>query len=221
MDLATVLQNLTIKRYASSRTIRLRVGEKGLLATAPKRVAQREILQFVEQNLGWIALNWQKVVKAKSGLQEGEIFLWHGVEMRMLRNEGYRKLRINIDEGIFEVPTSFDDAEAVQFLRGQARKYLVARTAILAAQFGFSYNRISIKDTSSRWGSCSADKNINLSWRLALAPVAVSDYVIIHELAHTVHLDHSDRFWREVLRCMPDYRMQRLWLKRNSKRLQI
>jgi predicted metal-dependent hydrolase len=221
MDLDTVLQHLQIKRYSSSRSIRLRVGEKGLLVTAPKRVAQREILQFVEQNLGWIAANWQKVVKAKSGLQDGETFLWHGTEMRMLRNESYRKLKLNLEESIFEVPTSFDDAEAVKFLRGQARKYLVARTAILAAQFEFKYNRIAIKDTSSRWGSCSADKNINLSWRLALAPQTVSDYVIIHELAHTVHLDHSDRFWAEVLRCMPDYRMQRLWLKRNSKRLQV
>ena len=80
-------------------------------------------------------------------------------------------------------------------LRHEAKRYLPIRLAALARQHGFHYNGVTIKDTSSRWGSCSNRKHINLSLLLMTLPWHLIDYVLLHELCHTVELNHSDRFW--------------------------
>ena len=98
-----------------------------------------------------------------------------------------------------------------------AARYLPAVTervhALNAAHFGKTVQRVKMSDTVSRWGSCSSRGNINLASRLLLAPPEVLDAVIIHELAHLVHADHSPRFWAEVARALPDYQRHDAWLK--------
>jgi len=84
---------------------------------------------------------------------------------------------------------------------------------------GKKYSRINIRDTKSRWGSCSAEGNISYSWRLILAPNSVLDYLVVHEVSHLVEMNHSINFWNEVETLMPNYKEFRSWLKLNGERL--
>jgi len=98
-------------------------------------------------------------------------------------------------------------------LRRQADVELRPRLAELAAEHGLAVTRVSIRGQRSRWGSCSPSGTISLNWRLAQLPPAVRDYVLIHELAHLRHLNHSARFWKEVARMCPGYTEARAWLR--------
>ena len=97
--------------------------------------------------------------------------------------------------------------------RKRARTQLEARAAYYAGLMGVTYNRIAIRAARTRWGSCSAQGNLNFHWKLILMPPEVLDYVVVHELAHRKEMNHSARFWAEVERILPDYKRRRKWLK--------
>lgn len=94
-----------------------------------------------------------------------------------------------------------------------AKEYFPKRAAYFKQFTGGSYNRITIRDQKTRWGSCSAKGTLSFNWRLMLAPPTVLDYVIVHELCHLTYMNHSAAFWRKVEAVYPDYRTARKWLK--------
>ena len=94
-----------------------------------------------------------------------------------------------------------------------AKEYCPKRAAYFKQFTGGSYNRITIRDQKTRWGSCSAKGTLSFNWRLMLAPPAILDYVIVHELCHLTYMNHSAAFWRKVESVYPDYRTARKWLK--------
>jgi hypothetical protein len=96
--------------------------------------------------------------------------------------------------------------------RRRARELVTETAQQEAPRVGASYRRIAIRDTRSRWGSCSSTGTLSFSWRLALAPRRILDYVVVHELCHLVHHDHSHRFWSLLGRVRPSYRDERSWL---------
>ena len=81
---------------------------------------------------------------------------------------------------------------------------------------GVSYGRITVREQKTRWGSCSAKGNLNFNWKLILMPEGILDYLVVHELAHRMEMNHSPAFWRVVEREIPDYRERRMWLKKNG-----
>ena len=105
------------------------------------------------------------------------------------------------------------------WLLQKAKLYLINRTKKLAKEHKKNINNISVKETNAQWGSCSSDNNISLSWRLYLMPIEASDYVIIHELAHIKHRDHSPDFWNEVQKMMPNYEDAYFWIKKHQKQI--
>jgi predicted metal-dependent hydrolase len=105
------------------------------------------------------------------------------------------------------------------FLKIEARNALVPAAEAFAAQLSKPIGRISLRDTRSRWGSCSGAGNLMFSWRLVMAPPAVLHYVAAHEVAHLQEMNHSQVFWDVVARLMPDYRIHRAWLKKHGAKL--
>lgn len=100
-----------------------------------------------------------------------------------------------------------------------AREYFPKRAAHFQQFTGGTYSRIIIRDQKTRWGSCSARGTLSFNWRLMLAPPAILDYVVVHELCHLSHMDHSPAFWQAVAAVCPDYQASRKWLKEHGQEL--
>lgn len=106
---------------------------------------------------------------------------------------------------------SLPEGDLVALFRSRANHW--------APILGVTFNRLSVKDQRTLWGSCTREGNLNFSWRLALAPDAVLDYLIVHELSHRAQMNHSRRFWEVVERACPGHRTHRRWLRRNGAEL--
>ncbi len=111
-------------------------------------------------------------------------------------------------------PISMDE---IRHLAEQALQYIPPRVNYFARLAGIEYGRITIRNQTSRWGSCSARGNLNFNCLLMLAPPDVIDYVIVHELCHRIEMNHSPRFWQEVGKILPDYKTQQKWLNEHGR----
>lgn len=110
-------------------------------------------------------------------------------------------------------------AEEIRSLANQALKVIPERVRYYAPLVGVTYGRITIRNQCSRWGSCSGKGNLNFNCLLMLAPSEVLDYVVVHELCHRKKMNHSQKFWEEVERIMPDYKARQKWLTENGQAL--
>jgi hypothetical protein len=125
-------------------------------------------------------------------------------------------------ENHFKLAESVQSASALAFerwYRGQARQILHKRVNFYACQYDLQYKKIGITSARTRWGSCSATGSLNFSWRLIMAPLEVVDYVVVHELVHTVFHNHAKRFWKKVEMIMPNHKEHRTWLRKNGQQL--
>lgn len=109
----------------------------------------------------------------------------------------------------------FTDQEKRRY-KEAAKKIFLEKTSYYADIMGVTYHRITIREQKTRWGSCSSQGNLNFNWKLILAPAKVQDYVVIHELAHRIEMNHSSNFYRVVADVMPDYKVWQTWLKVNG-----
>lgn len=109
--------------------------------------------------------------------------------------------------------------EELRTLAEQAARDLPARAARFAPLVGVRYGRITIRCQKTRWGSCSAQGNLNFNCLLMLCPEPVRDYVVVHELCHRLEMNHSPRFWAQVARVLPDYAVSRKWLRGEGQQL--
>ena len=133
----------------------------------------------------------------------------------VLRHQGW--IDKHIAEGKATVPP-LSEAE-IQKLIEEAKRVIPARVAHFAPIVGVSYGRVTIRCQKTRWGSCSSAGNLNFNCLLMLAPPAVLDSVVVHELCHRKEMNHSDRFYREVRRAYPEYDRHHAWLKQNGEAL--
>ena len=109
--------------------------------------------------------------------------------------------------------------EQLQMLARQARQTIPEHAAHFAPLVGVTYGRITIRNQRTRWGSCSAKGNLNFNCLLMKAPPEVLDYVVVHELCHRLEMNHSPRFWAQVERVLPDYKVSRKWLREHGNEL--
>ncbi len=211
-----------ISRSRRARRLSLSVSrlDGGARLTAPAACSRTEIRAFLAAHQTWLA---EAVARAPAPapLTDGAVIPFEGRPIRLRHAPGRRGVALAPDEPALLVggaPAALG-RRALVWLREQARAALSARSAVHARALGVTVARLSIKDTRSRWGSCSATGAIAYSWRLILAPPDVLDYVAAHEVAHLRELNHSARFWALVAERRPDWRCQRDWLKRHGAEL--
>lgn len=97
--------------------------------------------------------------------------------------------------------------------QNQARRIFSEKAAYWAETMGVDYGTITVRSQTSRWGSCSSRGNLSFNWRVILMPQEIQDYVVVHELAHRIEMNHSERFWKQVERYLPEYKNYRKWLR--------
>lgn len=206
------------------RTLVLRLGEAGLEAHAPLGMPTVEVEAFLAEKRQWIQKHLTRQEEAQSwaeGFQfrHGGRFMYRGHVMGLLLGAAKTTL---VERGGYPVLYAAlrEDASEIRvrgFLRGwlaaQAAKTYPGRVALLAQKTGVAPSAVHLTDAVSFWGQCDSRGVIKLSWRLVLFDEAVSDYVIAHELAHLVHMDHSPWFWALVARVDPGYKKHEAQLK--------
>lgn len=205
-----------LRRSTRARRFSLRISNtSGVVSlTLPKRASARAALSFASDNEGWLRQNLQKRPEQVVPVFGGTILL-DGTEVRL--QQGDRRSPV-LENGILAVAGQEDalPARLRGYLKTRARNRFSVAAQGYAQQLGQEVSRISIRDTRSRWGSCTTDGNLMFSWRLAMAPIAVQNYVAAHEVCHLIEMNHSPAYWRLVEQIFPDYKSQRNWLKSNG-----
>lgn len=216
----TVDQLIRSKR----KTLALIVKPDGsLIVRAPLRASRKSIQEFVKKNRGWIEKNRAKALAAlppaPTQYVAGERFVYLGTAYPLEIVSGQQE-HLLLDESFKLAESAQSDAAPAfeRWYREQARQILQERVDFYARRYGLQYKRIGITGARTRWGSCSSTGSLNFSWRLVLAPLEVVDYVVVHELVHTVIHNHSKQFWDRVESIMPDYKECRKWLRKNGQR---
>ena len=210
---------LILRRSAQAKRISLRISQLDgrVTLTMPKRLAEREALDFARSKEGWI----RKHLEARgedAAVGIGSEIPLGGNMYPVIAGTG-RRVQIT-PEGIFVPgPVERVGKRLGAHLKEIARDRLAGASDDYAARLGRSYNRLSLRDTRSRWGSCTSDGGLMYSWRLIMAPPEVLDYVAAHEVAHLAQMNHSQAFWDEVTRIYGDYAAARGWLRRHGSTL--
>ncbi len=150
----------------------------------------------------------------------GEGFLYLGRSYR-LKLVGDQTSPLLLKDGYFclraDSGTAFDaDAAFKEFYREKGKQRIPARVAYYQDRMGVQSRAVKIIDLKNRWASCSPDHSVNFHWKCMMAPLTVLDYIIVHELAHLIHSNHTEAFWNEVDKVIPDYRDRKEWLRING-----
>ena len=210
------------------KTVAIYILDDGVEVRAPLKMSKYEIDRFVASKEKWIT---DKLVKRQEQLGQREMFtlnygsgvLYRGKEYPIAAKNGNR---VGFDDVVFYMPPDLSPedikAACVQIYRMLARRDLTEKTLAFAKRMGgtMPYD-VKINGAKTHWGSCSARKSINFSWRLIMADDDVIDYVVVHELAHMKEMNHSARFWAIVESILPDYKARQARLKELQKRLGI
>ena len=170
--------------YSRRSTLGLEIKADGrVCARMPGGIPNQAVMDFIKERQDWIVQKWFMIMERRRQEQSRPV-------------KDYEK-----------------DPELEKLYRKKAKMQLENRCAYFAKRMEVDYNRIAVRAAKTRWGSCSAQGNLNFHWKLVLMPPEILDYVVVHELAHRKEMNHSQRFWAEVERILPDYKARRKWLK--------
>jgi len=216
---------VVFRRNARARQYVLRLRSDGTVTvTLPARGSKAEAWRFVRTRISWIERQWLKLqarpVVPKSWPPGTEILLrGEAFPLEVVEESGHHLLRIGGES--IRMSQSSDDLRKVAeaLLRKLAARELPGRVMELAAREDIAVREVTVRNQSSRWGSCSVAGRISLNWRLIQMPPAVRDYIILHELMHRREMNHSARYWQEVEKVCPDYRENERWIKTHAARL--
>jgi len=216
IDGEAVPVTLKLNRRARRLIVRVHPSTGEVTVVAPSKRELEHALDFARKETGWIARQ-RADVPAVVPLGLGARILFRGEEHVVC--EGGRGsspvwVEVAADKHVIRVAGRAEHVprRVLDFIKREARKALDARTFDFAARLGARPRRITVRDTASRWGSCSVHGSLSYSWRLILAPDFVLDYVVAHEVAHMREMNHSARFWRLVRELVGDSERPQKWL---------
>ena len=213
--------DIKVIRSDKSGKLILRIDSKERIPvlSVPRFCSQRRAVKFVNDNMDWILQSLAKLPEIKN-FCDGDTISLFGQSVT-ISHRPQEKGGVWLDGDLLCVSgkAEFLHRRIRDYIRRRAADEFYLRSKKLAEQIGCKLNGVVIKDTKSRWGSCSSLNNINYSWRIALAPDFVIDYLMAHEVSHLKHHDHSDSFWKCVANLCPEWSKGNSWLRRNGKTL--
>lgn len=216
MDVRTTVDRVI---RSKRRTIALMVERDGSVTVrAPLRMPEHVIWEFVAKHVQWVEKKKAEMRTAAPAptkqYSPGETFLFLGKAYELELVSGQTK-KLILNERFLLAEAEQAKAELVfqAWYRQQAKQWIGDRLQHFAELYQLQYAQVKITSARTRWGSCSPKNTLSFSWRLMLTPEEVVDYVVVHELAHTVHHNHSKHFWGLVEKIMPDYKERRKWLR--------
>jgi predicted metal-dependent hydrolase len=210
---------ITLRRSARARRFSLRVSrlDGRVTLSVPRHAREAEAMAFAREQEGWIRRTLSQMPQAAPvGL--GAAIPVEGRLLTLAPGAG-RLVRVEGESLLIPGDPLQAGVRAAAWLKLRARDRLTLACDRYAARLGRRYSRITLRDTRSRWGSCTADGGLMFSWRLILAPPAVLDYVAAHEVAHLVQMNHSPAFWSIVADLRPDHAAERRWLRTHGQSL--
>ncbi len=223
-----------VVRSRKRKHARIKVQDCQVFVVVPESTRDERIQQLLKQKNRWIneKLKVQASVppvKPKEYVS-GESFAYLGRNYRLkVINEKPEPVKLNKGRFMVQVPVDISEERRTQRIQDKLTRWykehalqrLTEKTERYAGIVGVQPKSVGIKSFKSRWGSCSKQGNIQYNWRIIIAPHHIVDYVVVHELCHMIHHNHSDKFWRLVESVLPEYQQDKEWLKLNGRLLTI
>jgi predicted metal-dependent hydrolase len=209
---------------ATRLTLRIAAGGTGLRITVPPGVSQREVDRFLERHRGWLEQRLAKLPDQPQ-VRPGIKVPVRGVPHVIIHEPGKRGMaETAVTEAgpvlIVHGDRRYLSRRVADFLKREAKREIDTLVAKHTAAVGRRAKAVRFKDTTSRWGSCTSDGSLSFSWRIAMAPGPVIDYLVAHEVAHLIEMNHGPKFWKLCRELCPRTDEAKAWLKKNGPALQ-
>lgn len=215
----------TVIRKPWRRTLSINISpENKVVVKTSKTLSRKKIENFIKKSLKWInkRLEFNKKNRkpyVPKKFEENEDFFYLGEKYPLVINEGRGKdIELKDNKFCVYAPAKsknrggYIEKKFIRWYKNTAYKIFSERIMIYKSILKVSVSALEIKSLSQTWGSCSKKKVISLGWKLVMAPVHIIDYIILHELCHLIHLNHSASFWKQVETVIPDYKQYKKWL---------
>ena len=210
--------DLIVERNVRARRIRLKVGRSSrqVVLVLPRQASFKRGVEFAQHKVDWI-VEQLAALPEKRFFQNGMSLSFLGKES-VIHHSPAAQRGVWYDQNVIWVSGKEEHLprRVRDFLKKEFSAYALHKARETAEKINVHVQKVTIRDTTSRWGSCSRTGHLSLSWRLVLAPLFVADYVIAHEVAHLMQMNHSAAFWKVVAELSPDYKKAEIWLKKNA-----
>ena len=210
---------------SNRKTLSISVNENAeLIVRAPKRISNKEIQAFITDKMNWVN-NKQNLARtriAEIKKDQGKYLYLGKLFPIIIDNTCTKNVSFNGNEFVTSVENqSIFNTSLKSWYKKRFKEIALPRLIYFSTKHNLKINQVRIKEQKTLWGSCSSKNNINLNYLLMMAPMLVIDYVIIHELVHTIHKNHSVAFWKVVEFIMPNYKDAKHWLKENGYKIRV
>jgi predicted metal-dependent hydrolase len=209
------------RRNSRARRVSLRIDPTGgaVVVTLPSKATRKAGMALLMGHADWVS-DRLAALPEQITFTDGATVPIGGIPHRIRHNPNARGAAFLLQQELHITGAAeFLSRRVRDFLRKEAQRRLGALVAAKSGLIGITPRRVTIKDTTSRWGSCAPDKSLALSWRLVMTPAFVQDYVVAHEVAHLRHMNHGPRFWSQVDELTPHTRAAIPWLRAEGPRL--
>lgn len=218
-----------VKRSTRARRVRLEMRrEYGLVVVIPRTYPVERVTEVLRAKQRWVLRNLARQSQpcpllGGQGIKFGDVVSYLGRSLKVVagKNRGVECARLERNRLIVNgVPFGKEVGSVLeQWYRAQAAELIQEKVGKWGAELGLNHTKVTIRGQKSRWGSCSRKGNLSFNWKLMMAPEAVIDYVVIHELAHLKEMNHSKRFWQLVAQHCPEWRECKKWLRTHEAEL--
>lgn len=219
--------------YKNRKTIEIRIDPPDrVTVTAPSGADEDEILKIVQNKGHWITKKLRDVkhinIKEERDFKDGDLFLYLGNEypLKLIIEKNIKNVEVKYSAQNIIVITPSADKELIRkamklWYREKTEEIIHERIKELQKYFDRKPSDIKIKEQKKRWASCTSQGRLLFNWRCSMASVKAVDYIIVHEMCHLYHMNHSKSFWNKVSSVLPDYKKRSEWLKNNALKIDL